>query len=458
MNLCSQDPKFDHELRAPIRGFGLAALKEEGLKPREISVTCNLIIQDALNHFKKTDQEIELYGRSKFPASAQRLAHQKPGGCVCSFGRFPNRERVVKTAEILFEMDEEMVEAASAQSRSEKIGDLRLLLPLLYLLLAMSRIRTQELEKGADALLAVKALTRLGSVIVSPRTDPVGLFPDIVESFQILAYCLFGQRYPRDCIDGALLLCHSGWSLFFDILDATDPSDVSLCDLRFLAGAPAKEEGNKTKMVKEKIVDGPTELSFSDSRPVILKSEVQFFPGVSTAKRGAPLIGFRDDDTFLITQSFSWNFKGKQWNTHIMGFREMLEIRKKFNMTPPCGDVDKERMPSFPFDYQLFSVQHASVTKLERREKDELHLPQGQEHAIRARTPPTVSNCSLKWIFHVTENPAARWLQMDDMLRHTWDGERVPLVTIRNRETCMACACLMANLFCLEDPECALLL
>ena len=169
-------------------------------------------------------------------------------------------------------------------------------------------------------------------------------FPNITESFEILAHYLLGQRYSDSFIKRALLVSDCGWSIFFDAIGATDPSDVSICNLRMLAGVPSVEDASKNRVVKDRVLDGPTELSFSYSDSTILKagwlsdtSSVNFFPGVSTAKRGNSLIGFRDNDAFLATQSFSWNFKGTEPKTHILGFREMLELCKDFTWLSPCA-------------------------------------------------------------------------------------------------------------------------
>lgn len=196
-------------------------------------------------------------------------------------------------------------------------------------------------------------------------------FPDVVESFKILAYYLLGQRYSDSFIEQALLVSDCGWSIFFDAIDATDPSDVSICNLRILAGVPTVEDASKDKVVKDKVLDGPTELSFSYSDSTVLKadwfsntSSVNFFPGVSTAIRGDSLIGFRDDDVLLATQSFIWNFKDTDAKTHILGFREMLDLCRDSIWLPPCACNDKTTELGSLKAGQVFTIKGSSVDRI----------------------------------------------------------------------------------------------
>ena len=76
------------------------------------------------------------------------------------------------------------------------------------------------------------------------------------------------------------------------------------------SGVPSVEDASKDRVVKARVLDGPTELSFSYSDSTVLKADglldtraVNFFSGVSTAKRGISLIGFRVHDPFLTTVS-----------------------------------------------------------------------------------------------------------------------------------------------------------
>ena len=276
-------------------------------------------------------------------------------------------------------------------------------------------------------------------------------FPDITKSFEILAHYLLGQRYSDSFIEQALLVSDCGWSIFFDAVDATDPSDVSICNLRMLAGVPSVEDASKDRVVKDRILDGPTELSFSYSDSTVLKadwfsntSSVNFFPGVSTAKKGGSLIGFRDNDAFPATQSFTWNFQGTESKTHILGFREMLYLCKESIWLPPCAcDEKTTKLEYLRAGQVVFTIKGSNVDRvmpvvLEDREV------LNSEFAICLFSPnrKSVKNDEASCIAFVTMNPAARWLQMDDMVRNTLFWEKTePQIFIRDNETCMLCAC-----------------
>lgn len=229
-----------------------------------------------------------------------------------------------------------------------------------------------------------------------------------------------------------------------------------------LAGVPSVEDASKDRVVKDRVLDGPTELSFSYSDSTILRAEllsntssVNFFPGVSTAKRGDSLIGFRDHDAFLATQSFTWNFKGTEAKTHILGFREMLDLCKDSTWLSPCacddkttelGSLEHFQVTTTELEYlqnvQVFTIKGSNVERiLPKALKD--HEVSNSEYAICffPNTRDSTKN-DATWIFHVTKNPAARWLQMDDMVRNTFFWEKLePQLFIRDNETCMLCAC-----------------
>ena len=74
------------------------------------------------------------------------------------------------------------------------------------------------------------------------------------------------------------------------------------------------------------------------------------------------------------------------------------------------------------------------------------HEATSSEHAISLFTDKLRENLqkamTLRGIFHVTQNPAARWLQMDDMMRNTFIWEKMnPKLFIRDNEICVPCAC-----------------
>ena len=440
-----RDPKFGPELRAKILSFGQAALKEVNIQPRDMIRACYSVIAGALASLNR-DCSCK---RSSWFRMHQPEIHE--AHCNRTPRRFPGKPQIIETARMFFglhEVDEAILtEVECIQAKSKRQKACAQLVPLL---LSLSRVQHQDLEQCADVPFSIKVYqTRLKS-----ETSNSGLFdmefPDITESFEILAHYLLGQRYSDSFIDQALLVSDCGWSIFFDAIDATDPSDVSICNLRMLAGVPSMEDASKDRVVKDRVLDGPTELSFSYSDSTVLKadwfsntSSVNFFPGVSTAKRGDSLIGFRDNDAFLATQSFTWNFKGTEAKTHILGFREMLELCKDSTWLSPCAcDEHKTKLGSLETG-QVFTINDSNVDRVLPKDLRD-HKVSNSELAFcffpNARE--STKSDEATWIFHVTKNPAARWLQMDDMVRNTFFGGKMdPKVFIRDNETCMLCAC-----------------
>ena len=441
-----RDPKFGPELRAKILGFGQAALKEMDVRPCDISHACYSVIAGALASLNRG------CSCKRSPWFGTRLPEIHEIHCNRSPRRFPARSQILEAARMLFNLDQtdeamlKVVEGTRVKPMTRKACT-----QLVPLLLSLARVQPQELEQCAEVPFSIKVFTkRLNSDTGNPGISNIE-FPNITESFEILAHYLLGQRYSNSFIEQALLVSDWGWSIFFDAIDATDPSDVSICNLRMLAGAPSVEDASRNRVVKDRVLDGPTELSFSHSDSTILKadsfsatSSVNFFPGVSTAKRGDSLIGFCDNDAFLATQLFTWKLRGTEPKDHILGFREMLELCKDAAWLSPCACDDKTTDLASLKAGQVLSIKGSDVERISPNALKDCNVRNG-EYAI-CFFPDTGGRTrgeDATWIFHVTKNPAARWLQLDDMVRDTFFWDKTdPRLFIRTNETCMLCACI----------------
>ena len=437
-----RDPKFGPELRAKILGFGRAVLKEVDILPHDMTGACYSVMAGALT---------SLFRVCSCRSSSSFTMRLSEPCCNRTSRRFPSKARIIDAARMLFELHQvdeaRLKEVMYIQAKSKKQKAYTQLVPLL---LSLSRVHYQDLEQCADVPLSIKTYKkRLNSDTSNPGLFNMD-FPNITESFDILAHYLLGQRYSNSFVEQALLVSDCGWSIFFDAIDATDPSDVSLCNLRMLVGVPSVEDAAGNRVVKERVLDGPTELSFSHSDSTVLKadggsntSSVNIFPGVSTAKRGNSLIGFRDNDAFLATQSFTWSFKGTETKTHILGFREMLELCKDFTWFSPCDCDDKTADPASLKVGQVFIIKGSNIDKIPPKDlKNYEAMNSEYVICISPNTGKNVKSDETTWIFQVRKNPAARWLQMDDMSRNTvfWENTD-PRMYIRDNETCMSCAC-----------------
>ena len=453
-----RDPYFGPELRAKVLGFGQAALRMADVQPCDMISTCYAVISGALASSNRYCSCKRSSGfRSRLPESHEAHCNRTPR-------RFPDRSRILEAARMLFGFNE-VEEATLKMAECAQVDPKRqtACAQLVTLLLSLSRVQHQDLEQCADVPFSLKVFkTRRNS-----ETNNTGFsnmaFPSISRSFEILAHYLLGIRYSDGFIEHALLVSECGWSLFFDVIDATDPSDVSICNLRMLAGVPSVEDASKNRVVKDRVLDGPTELSFSHSGNTVLISDtssVNFLPGVSTAKRGDSLIGFRDNDAFLATQSFTWNFKGTEAKTHILGFREMLELCRDYTWLPPCACDDKTTDLATLKTGQVFTIKGSKVDQIPLKALKDLENL-NSEYAICyfRKTGGDIEGNETRWIFHVTKNPAARWVQMNETFQKTcyWEN-RNPQLFIRDNETCMLCACEFSAKPGNQRPESVVLL
>lgn len=459
---CERDPNFGPELRAKLMGFGQAVLKEVQGQSFEVSDACYYVIARALISWDWSCS-------CKVPSSwLPNLQSPHEAHCSRTPRRFPDRARILAAARVLFglhEINEKRLE--DMQGVPVNFCKTNSYSQLVLLLLALSRVQHQDIELCADVPLSIKAFKKRSESETSIANLFHVFFLDVTECFKIIAHYLLGQRYSESFVEQALLVSDCGWSIFFDAIDATDPSDVSICNIRLLAGVPSMKDVSGNRVVKDRILDGPAESSFPYSDSIHLKadsksetSSVNFFPGVSTAKRGNSLIGFRDNDAFLATQSFTWTYKGTQTKTHILGFREMLELCKDFTWIAPCACDDKTADLGSLDSGQVFIIKGSKTNRIMPKDlKDYESMSSEYAVCLFSTTRERIKGHQATWIFHVTKNPAARWLQMNDMARSIIFGKNeVPQLFIRDTETCMQCACHYFSEYNDEHPHSLVLL
>ena len=447
-----RDPKFGPELRAKILGFGQAALKQRITEPYNISRECYWVIAGALASLDRVCScKTSSWCGKPLKLNQGPLPVIHGIHCNRSQRRFPARSQILEAARMLFSLDQideamlKVIEGTGAWHITAKLCT-----QLVPLLLSLARVQPQDLEQCAEVPLSIKVFKKkLSSDTSYPDIFNIK-FPSITESFEILADYLLGQRYSKSFIGKALLVSDWGWSIFFDAIDATDPCDVSICSLRMLAGVPSVEDASKNRVFKDRVLDGPTELSSSEWDPTELKagsfsatSSVYFSSGVSTAQRGDSLIGFCDNDTFLATQLFTWKNKGTEPKDRILGFREMLELCKEARWLSPCTCDDKTTDLASLEAGHVFSIKGSDIEEISLNALKDCDVRSGEyATCFIPNTEGRARGDDATWIFHVTKNPAARWLQLDDMARNISYSDTIGLrLFIRTNETCMLCAC-----------------
>ena len=441
------DPNFGPELRAEIQGFGRVAPENSSIFPDEMTHACNSVVAEAMM-LSYWDCE-----RDTSDWSAADWPHDHTAACNHAPRRFPQAIRIVETARIFFELDE-IDKSVWTRLKHSSCKSREAIIHLVPLLLSLSRLPRQDLEQCARAPLPVKLHRKGLNYRINKADTTIANFPDIVESFDILSPYLVGQSYVKSCVEEVLLISECGWSIFFDVVDATDPSDVSLCSLRMQPGVPSIEDASKDRVIKEKILDGPRHLSFPFENATIMErvrnsdSSVRFFPGISTAERETSLIGFRDNDAFLATQTFNWTFKGREGRTHILGFRRMLNLCNNAIWMPACTCVNTTNMlhRARLEARKLFAIKSTTVESSPITDLPDPFLP-GSEFAMRLSWADRDSCAQAgveegAWILSVSENPAARWLGMDGMGRREYYHFDVDSdIIMRDSGSCMQHAC-----------------
>ena len=146
---------------------------------------------------------------------------------------------------------------------------------------------------------------------------------------------------------------------------------------------------------------------------------------------------------FITGTIFSWKARGTEPKGHILGFRDMLELCKEAAWLSPCACNDKTTDLASLKAGQVVSIKGSDVEGISPNALKDCDVRDG-EYAICLfpNTGGRARGENATWIFHVTKNPAARWLQLDDMVHNTFFlDEMNPRLFIRTNETCMLCAC-----------------
>ena len=263
----------------------------------------------------------------------------------------------------------------------------------------------------------------------------------------MLSHLLLGHMFSREYVNPAVLVSGWGWSIFFNSVDAVDPADISINTMRVLCGVPTLRGFRRAR-----IIDGPTgtRMSFTTAKTVNKDPGINFFPGVSTAKRGLPLVGYHSD-AFQVTQTFSWKSMGRIEKKHILGFRQMQEQCLQTDLLARCQhDATRSHVPDWIDNnthYPHNGLGFMSINKMLKPEEayptytaswpqDDATCGASLErvftnsipmaHAVTKREKSLASALPTEtaaiWFFYVSASSAARWLQLDDMCSTCVDG------------------------------------
>lgn len=156
------------------------------------------------------------------------------------------------------------------------------------LVLSLARVQPEDLSNCDDLPLSTQVQQQLKydepCVQSTAKGDLQTVAFGLTQSFDILSRFLQGSIFTKETNQRAVFVSSCGWSVSFSLINCVDCST-----LRIICGVPACHGVRKTR-----ILDGPTELLFSPSEPLLLKNQwkkcVEIFPGVSIANRGQALV------------------------------------------------------------------------------------------------------------------------------------------------------------------------
>ncbi|KAK9419561.1 hypothetical protein SUNI508_07297 [Seiridium unicorne] len=199
--------------------------------------------------------------------------------------------------------------------------------------------------------------------------------PDTLDCFEITCRLLLGSRFTKDYVAKAFLISSHGWSVFLDIMEASDPTDVASGTLHIKPGVPARDGIRKTQ-----IIDGMTDFGIDAARELLFNSEprTSFWPGLrlgSYRTRRSEVDRRREIDKYL-----TWPAAAK--------FEDNTKL--------------------------TYVVKH----------------PEDEWNA--SRIPERIFRCRGPWYFYVTGDGAARWLDLDNLDQLSLEGNDYPIVAVSN--------------------------
>ena len=451
LSASDEDPFIGFEDRADAYGYGVKILKLAASEIGELQMCSHWIIGRGISLFRSsiTSNEDEL------PETALPHMHL-------------TERKVVHAGSFLFALDhvDMAIVETSMKESLKKSKDMRTIMSrvnwpsLVAILLTFARIR--DLEQCINLPLSTEAYWQLQKDdhgIEKFDLNASGPLPDLILSFKLLSRLLLGHCFSDDYVKPAVLISAWGWSLFLDCIDAADPVDVSIETFRVMQGVPSRRGVRKTR-----IIDGPTDVRLSSTLGETLdhQDHVTYFPGVSTARRGPVLVGHHGSDAFSITQSFDWQSYHRLDKKYKVGFREMQNLRMAFDVLPPCECEDSALEDLKLIDDIMRGEsgliwEHGQLRNIYKprwpEPGEDLNVSPERVFVKRFVGPsapgeiqfPGSSNVKYSekdatgvWFFYVTQNNAARWLQLNDIYWYTTRDRDIPCV-VRGKDCCIKC-------------------
>ncbi|KAK3174427.1 hypothetical protein OEA41_001673 [Lepraria neglecta] len=286
------NPMIGSEIRAEACGYGLEVLKRAGASKDDTRHCLEKVIAESLKIARRSSN----YHLPRGPAndSPTELGENNASSRLLE-PYFPSEERILQAGRFLFAqslLDLPAIESLIVPPIHEKPTISRSVSSrLVAVLITFARINEDDLEKCSRMPLSLSVLELSNWAGYQPAGSDARDI-DLLNSFETLSHLLLGHMFSREYVSPAVLVSGWGWSIFFNSVDAVDPADISINTMRVLCGVPTLRGFRRAR-----IIDGPTgtRMSFTTAKTVNKDPGIDFFPGVSTAKRGLPLVGYHSD-------------------------------------------------------------------------------------------------------------------------------------------------------------------
>ena len=287
------------------------------------------------------------------------------------------------------------------------------------------------------------------------RASSIQLFsiPDLCQSFEFLSRLLLGGQFSKDNSSAVSLLSSWGWSIYLGCHDPSDPAEMSVTYFHVKPGVPTYRGVHKRRItnggVRQESV-AATNPSSASSTLIDASEGLIFFPGISGSGMGQALVGSPDSNTFSVTQVFAWMRQGSekpgQWS---LGFREMLNLRLNTPLLASCfcGERDQDdlfRVLPEPSQTNLklalgtASQNAKEATRITRVWPKIVECPSTPHSESILKKQTLMGNV---WLFDVSSNSAARWLQLYDFASYIIPAlRRATSLTLAGPDCCFSCA------------------
>lgn len=455
------DPILSHEHRVEAFGFGLKVLAQANAQDEEKRRCAHWLITRGLASIRHLEQ------LEKGNAHQALFNHRQP-----------ESDHIIEAGKFLFALESiddtllgEQLNPTSERILKSPLVNWSALIALLHI---FARIETNDLEQCRNFPISMHVFQRLETAhhgIAKFRAEVPEAPINLLTSFNILCRLLLGSSFTEEYTKPAVLISAWGWSIFFNSVDALDPADVSVRKMRLLQGVPARRN-----LRRARIIDGPTTVFLSSSvgQTINKMPHVLYYPGISTSSRDHVLVGHQSD-AFSVTQSFEWDCTSLEDQLALptahssgkrkLGFRMMLEMCANVGMYPLCECEEEMQEPHKWIDCYTSSLEEKAkdvsadkksdseadllatnwflFTDKDRWPRTESLRDQLTERVVTCKVAPSFRNTEMDysglvifWYFYVSKNPAARWLQLNDMYQSSEDDFNIMM---RGKATCLKC-------------------